>query len=169
MNQTASNSSAFARDEEGNYQASRPVSADDVLELARNILAERVHRGTVISSPREAEQYISLRLAPREHEMFAILWLDNRHGVIAFEELFTGTIDGCSVHAREVVKRALANNAAACILAHNHPSGNPEPSAADQTITRRIKEALGLVDVRVLDHLIAAGGGVSSMAELGMV
>ncbi|AOV15909.1 hypothetical protein BJI67_01420 [Acidihalobacter aeolianus] len=98
-----------------------------------------------------------------------MLWLDNRHRVIAFEELFQGTIDGCSVYPREVVRKALEHNAAACILAHNHPSGVTEPSRADQSITDKLKQALGQIDVRVLDHLIIGGAEVTSMAERGML
>ena len=100
--------------------------------------------------------------------MFAVLWLDNRHRVLAFEELFRGTIDGASVHPREVVKAALRHNAAACIFAHNHPSGDPTPSPADKRITQRLKEALGLVEVRALDHVVVAET-TCSFAELGLM
>jgi DNA repair protein RadC len=110
---------------------------------------------------------LALRFAGLEHEVFACIYLDSRHRPIACEELFRGTIDGTSVHTREVVKRALVHNAAAVILAHNHPSGVAEPSQADELITRRLKEALALVDIRVLDHLIVGSGLVESMAERG--
>ena len=103
------------------------------------------------------------------HEVFACLFLDNRHRLMAFEELFRGTIDGASVHPREVVRRALAHNAAALILAHNHPSGIAEPSAADTRITERLRQALSLIDVRVLDHLIVGDAEVTSLAERGLI
>jgi DNA repair protein RadC len=109
------------------------------------------------------------RLRDYPYEVFAVLFLDNRHRVIAFEELFRGTIDGASVHPREVVRRALALNAAAVILSHNHPSGVAEPSEADQRITTRLREALSLVDVRVLDHLVIGDGGCCSLAERGLL
>jgi DNA repair protein RadC len=110
-----------------------------------------------------------MRFAGLEHEVFCCLYLDNRNRVIACEELFRGTIDGASVHPRAVVKRALIHNAAAIILAHNHPSGVAEPSQADELITRRLKQALALVDIRVLDHLIVADAVVESMAERGLL
>ncbi len=109
------------------------------------------------------------RLRDTPHELFCCLHLDNRHRLIAFEELFRGTIDGASVHPREVVKQALARNAAAMILAHNHPSGVAEPSRADELITRRLREALALVDIPVLDHLIVAGNSCVSLAERGLL
>ena len=109
-----------------------------------------------------------MRLAPQPYELFAVLWLDNRHRVIAFEELFRGTIDGASVHPREVVRAAIDHNAAACIFAHNHPSGVEEPSQADLRITNRLKDALDLVDVRVLDHMIV-GDTMCSFAERGLL
>jgi DNA repair protein RadC len=109
------------------------------------------------------------RLATREFETFCLIYLDNRHRLIACEDLFRGTIDGASVHPREVVKEALRHNAAAVILAHNHPSGVAEPSHADELITRRLREALQLVDIRVLDHLIVAGGETVSFAERGLI
>jgi DNA repair protein RadC len=110
---------------------------------------------------------VQLRLAPRDHEVFTILFLDSRHRLIDCREIFRGTIDGASVHPREVVKEALARNAAAVILSHNHPSGVAEPSQADELITQRLREALALIDVRVLDHLIVAGSDVVSLAERG--
>ena len=110
-----------------------------------------------------------MRLRDLPHEVFCCVYLDNRHRVIAFEELFRGTIDGASVHPREVVKHALSKNAAAVILVHNHPSGICEPSQADELITRRLKDALGLVDIRVLDHLIIGDERCESLAERGLV
>jgi len=122
-----------------------------------------------LSSPSETRDYLRLRLEALEHEVFACLFLDNRHRVIRFEELFRGTIDGASVHPREVVKRALRHNAAAVILAHNHPSGVAEPSQADRALTRRLQDALGLVEVRVLDHFVIGAGVSTSFAERGLL
>ncbi len=147
----------------------RPATAEEILEAARAILARRVRRGRHVGSPRATREFLQLHLAPREHEVFAIIFLDNRHRVIEFVPLFRGTVDGASVHPREVVKEALARNAAAVILAHNHPSGVAEPSQADEIITVRIRDALALIDVRVLDHLVVAGDAIVSFAERGLL
>lgn len=140
-----------------------------VLEMGRRHLVETLQRGPALASPREAADYLRAELRWYPHEVFACLFLDNRHRVITFEPLFNGTIDSASVHPREVVRRCLANNAAAVILAHNHPSGVCEPSAADEAITRRLKDALALVDVRVLDHLVIGDGPPGSLAERGLL
>ena len=137
------------------------------LELSRRYLLGRLARGQVLGSPADVRQFLQLKLRCLPHEVFACLFLDNRHRVIAFEELFRGTLDGASVHPREVVKATLRHNAAALILAHNHPSGVAEPSDADRLITRRLREALGLVDVRVLDHFVVGDGYAVSFAERG--
>jgi len=139
------------------------------LELARRHYAEALRTGPALESPRATREFLVRRLRDMPHELFCCLHLDNRHRLIAFEELFRGTIDGASVHPREVVKQALARNAAAVILAHNHPSGVAEPSHADELITRRLSEALQLVDIRVLDHLIVAGNACLSFAERGLI
>ena len=139
-----------------------------VLEMGRRHLAETLGRGDALSSPADTRRFLSARLRDYPHEVFAVLFLDNRHRVIAFEEMFRGTIDGASVHPREVVRRSIAHNAAAVILAHNHPSGVAEPSASDAQITRRLKDALSLVDIRVLDHLVV-GDEVVSFAERGLL
>lgn len=139
------------------------------LEMGRRHLDEEVLRGEALTSSEATRRYLAARLRDRTCEVFACLFLDNRHRVIAFEELFRGTIDGASVHPREVVKHALARNAAALILAHNHPSGVAEPSQADEVITRRLKSALGLVDIRVLDHLVVGDTGCVSFAERGLL
>jgi len=138
-----------------------------VLELARRHLAEPLRHGQALKDPTETRRYINARLCDYAHEVFACLFLDTRHRLIVFEELFRGTIDGATVHPREVVRRALQHNAAAVILAHNHPSGVAEPSEADRRITRRLKEALGLVDIRVLDHLVVGDQNSVSFAERG--
>jgi DNA repair protein RadC len=140
-----------------------------VLEMARRHLQEQLTRADTLDSPATTRDFLASRLRHLPHEVFACLFLDNRHRVIAFEELFRGTIDGASVHPREVVRRVLAHNAAAVILAHNHPSGVTEPSRADIQLTRRLTDALALVDVRVLDHIIIGEGPGASLAERGLI
>jgi len=138
-------------------------------ELARRYFEETLPLGEAIRSPADTETFLLARLRDRPHEVFCCLFLDNRHRVLLFDELFRGTIDGTSVYPREVVKQALAVNAAAVILAHNHPSGVAEPSQADERITRRIRAALELVDIRLLDHLIIGDGTSTSLASRGML
>lgn len=137
------------------------------IAAALAILSRRVRRGAAISSPQAVRDFLALKFGEREAEVFCVLYLDNRHRLIEFREEFQGTIDGASVYPREIVKTALRLNAAAVVLAHNHPSGIAGPSAADAMITGRIKQALALVDVRILDHIIAAGGSTVSLAERG--
>ena len=139
------------------------------LELGQRMLHAQLERGEVLSDPQAAGRYFAQRLRGLPHEVFAALFLDTRHRVIAFEELFQGTLDGAEVHPREVVRRALGHNAAAVIVAHNHPSGNPEPSAADRAVTARLKQALALVDLRLLDHFVIADGPPVSLAARGWV
>ncbi len=138
-------------------------------ELARRYYRESLPSGEVIRSPTDTEGYLHARMRHLGHEVFCCLFLDNRHRVLRFDELFRGTIDGTSVYPREVVKEALAINAAAVILAHNHPSGVAEPSQADERITRRLKAALELVDIRLLDHLIIGDGCATSLASRGIL
>lgn len=138
-----------------------------VLELARRSLSEELQAGIALSSPQAVKQYLQLLLGGKAYESFAILFLDVRNRLIACEELFRGTLTHTSVYPREVVKAALARNAASIILAHNHPSGTPEPSTADHTLTQALKQALALIDVRVLDHFVVAGRHVYSFAEHG--
>jgi DNA repair protein RadC len=140
------------------------------LELARRALTEDMKARDLMSSPGAARDWLKLKLGGLSHEVFGALWLDAQNRLIGWDELFRGTLTQTSVYPREVVKQALTRNAAAVILAHNHPSGLTEPSAADETLTRNLKEALGLVDVRVLDHFIVAGRAVPlSFAERGLV
>ena len=153
----------------GLYIATRPLTQDDILEQALQLVANSVARGASISDPSASRRYLTLQLSRLEHEVFACLFLDNRHRVLDYEQMFRGTIDGASVHPREVVKAALRHNAAAVILCHNHPSGIPEPSQADTQLTRRLQEALSMVDVRVLDHLIVGGDEIVSFAERGLL
>ena len=138
-------------------------------ELVKRWLEEDLKHGPVLDSPSSTVRYLKMHYASHEREGFGCMFLDNRHRLIAFEELFQGTIDGASVHPREVVKRALQMNAAAVILAHNHPSGVAEPSQADELITHRLRDALALVDIRCLDHMIVAGASVVSFAERGLL
>lgn len=145
------------------------VQLQAALEISRRHLLTTLQRGDTLTSPDATRRYLAARLRGERREVFACLFLDNRHRVLAYEELFFGTVDGASVHPREVVRRALDHNAAALILAHNHPSGVAEPSRADENITYRLKEALALIDVRILDHLIVGDGEITSLAERGIV
>ncbi|MCU7960851.1 MAG: DNA repair protein RadC [gamma proteobacterium symbiont of Bathyaustriella thionipta] len=139
------------------------------LELGRRHLECSIEHSQALSNPADTCHYLRSCIGHLPHEVFACLFLDTRHRVICFETLFNGTIDSTSVHPREVVRRALHHNAAAVIFAHNHPSGVAEPSGADQAITRRLSEALQLIDVRVLDHLVVGASHCTSMAELGLL
>ncbi|MGI9303377.1 MAG: JAB domain-containing protein [Gammaproteobacteria bacterium] len=138
-----------------------------LLRLALDTMAARFQPGATMSNPQLARDYLRLKLGERHNEIFGCVFLDNRHRIIAFDELFRGTIDGTTVYPRVVVQRALEVNAAAVLLFHNHPSGVAEPSAADESITRRLKDALSLVDIRVIDHIVVALEGTTSLAERG--
>lgn len=139
------------------------------LELARRSLSEDMKQGETLRNPRASGDFLRARLRHLPYEVFGCLYLDNRHRVLAFEELFRGTVDGASVHPREVVRSCLQHNACAVIFAHNHPSGIAEPSAADQAITRELSNALKLIGVRVLDHLVIGSGEPVSMAARGLI
>ncbi len=145
------------------------VQLQAVLEMSRRALQEEMQSGDALNSPRAVREYLQLLLRTRQQEVFIALFLDAQHRVIASEELFQGTLTQTSVYPREVVKRALHHNAAAVIFAHNHPSGVAEPSQSDQLLTDALKQALQLVDVRVLDHFIVAGAGCLSFAEKGLL
>jgi len=140
-----------------------------VLEMARRHLSASLQAGDMLTSPQLVRQYLSAQLRHQPREVFAMLLLDNQHRLLAYEELFFGTIDGASIYPREVVKLALAKNAAAVILAHNHPSGIAEPSQADRRITERLQSALELVDINVLDHMVVGDSEVISFAERGLL
>ena len=139
------------------------------LEMARRALREQLAAGDALGSPAAVRDYLRLKMQSLPHEVFVALFLDAQNRVLAAEELFRGTLTQASVYPREVVKRALFHNAGGVILAHNHPSGVAEPSRADETLTQALKQALALVDVRVLDHFIVAGSGVLSFAERGLL
>ncbi|MEA3275558.1 MAG: DNA repair protein RadC [Pseudomonadota bacterium] len=147
----------------------RDEEIDSLLDLALKVLAHRHRRGEPLTSPEASRAYLRLKIGERKFEVFACVFVDNRHRIIAFEELFQGTIDGASVHPRVVVQKALEINAAAVIFAHNHPSGVAEPSMADQRITQRLKDALALIDVRVLDHFIVTAEDSVSFAERSLL
>lgn len=157
------------QDESGRYLTTGPIDGVQLVKAAEEVLAKQFSRGQSLTSPAATRQWLTLKLADLQHEIFAVLWLDTRHHVLAYEELFRGTIDGASVYPREVVKAGLQHNAAACIFTHNHPSGVPEPSAADRALTRRLVEALGLVEIRVLDHFVIGGTEAVSFAERGLI
>jgi DNA repair protein RadC len=156
----------LVRDVDGQY---RPARAEEVLSQARRVLSHRVRRGATMSSPQAVKDYLLLQIGALEHEVFCLLFLDAQHRIIAFKQMFRGTVTQTSVYPREVVKESLGLNAAAVILAHNHPSGSVEPSRADEFLTQTLKTALALVDVRVLDHLVVAGAEVASFAERGLL
>lgn len=147
-----------------------PLSSDEhILRAAESILLGRLHRLGDIKDPSSASDFLRMRLAHLAHEEFHCVFLDSRHRIMATEMLFRGTVDGAEVHPRVVVQRALAVNAAAVIFAHNHPSGDATPSSADRAITRRLTDALDLVSVRVLDHIVVAAGGTVSLAARGWI
>lgn len=157
------------RDRQGNYQLIGTTTEQDVLAAAESILKAKLERLGSLGNPRDATDFLRMRLGALLHEEFHILWLDNRHRILDCQKLFTGTIDGASVYPREVVRAALSFNASAAILAHNHPSGVAEPSAADRAITQELMSALKLVGVRVLDHVVVSAGEGVSMAARGLM
>lgn len=156
----------YVADSAGNFM---PAKDSEVINAAGAAVRRKLRRGVAFDSPAAARKYLPAMLGTREHEVFCIAHLDARHRLIAFEELFRGTVDGAAVHPREVVKSALRHNSAALVLVHNHPSGNPDPSSADESITRRLVQALGLLDIRVLDHCIVAGDSVTCFSEKGLI
>jgi DNA repair protein RadC len=145
------------------------VQLQAVLEMSRRALQEEMRSGDALNSPRAVREFLQLLLRARQQEVFIVIFLDAQHRAVASEELFQGTLTQTSVYPREVVKRALHHNAAAVIFAHNHPSGVAEPSQSDQLLTDALRQALQLVDVRVLDHFIVAGAGCLSFAEKGLI
>ncbi|QFY91121.1 DNA repair protein RadC [Magnetovirga frankeli] len=160
----------FIRESDHHYSVDGFVTVDEIINHARQLLVQSLRLpGEAFTDPDKVRQFLELQLVHQEREVFACLFLDNRNRLIEYRELFFGTIDGASVHPREVVKVALQLNAAAVILAHNHPSGVAEPSGADRQITQRIKNALALIDVRTLDHFIVGHGDLYSFAEYGLL
>lgn len=153
----------------GTYRIDRSVTCEELLHLAKQALKAKLRKGTKISHPRDASAYLQAHLMDLEYEVFGLVCLDTQHRVISNVVLFRGTIDSASVHPREVVKHVFDHNASAVILYHNHPSGNLQPSDGDIRITRRLKEALDLIEVRVLDHCIVSYEGVTSLSEIGQM
>ena len=146
------------------------VKENKIIAEALKILTLRIKKPkAIIENPNDVKKFLKLKLTGLEHEVFAVMFLNNHHGVIEYEEMFRGTIDGASVYPREVVKRALQLNAAALILAHNHPSGNPESSMEDERITTRLVKACSLVDIRIIDHVIVGSHELVSFAERGLI
>lgn len=163
---TAAVASLFVREAPGQYR----VAADaDVNTDALRRLALRLNQGAAFTQPAAVKDFLSLQLAALEHEVFAVMFLDSQHRMIAFEQMFRGTLNQTSVYPREIVKRALHYNSGALILAHGHPSGDPSPSRADEHLTHAIKSACSLLDIRVLDHIVVATGGSVSLAERGLI
>lgn len=150
------------------YSFQEPITAHQILDKAAEILSERYIRADAFQNPQATKKYLACKLGGYEQEVFAVMMLDNQHQLIEFKELFFGTIDSASIYPREVVKAVLAANAAAVIFAHNHPSGDCEPSEADKAITKRLIDALALIDVRVLDHIVV-GRISTSFAERGLL
>ena len=163
------NSPFKASNQPGKYTVKGLVTNDDIMAMALKLVSRRLAKRRSLKNPDEVRAHLSVKMGTVEHEEFSIIFLNNKNCVLSFETLFRGTIDGASVYPREVVKMTLKFNAAAVVLVHNHPSGDPKPSQSDIRITKRLKEALGLIDVRVLDHFIVGGGHVVSMAEEGLL
>ena len=159
----------FVADKSGKYQTHAPLTEEQIIKAAAVLLNKQVSRGQPLTSPDITRAYLQTSLRKLHYEVFACLFLDNQHRVIKFEKLFRGTIDGASVYPREVAKLALKLNAAAVIFAHNHPSGINDPSNADKQITDKLKQALGLFDIRTLDHFIIGDGLPYSFAEHGLI
>jgi DNA repair protein RadC len=153
----------------GTYVMESPVSEADILRMAQQLARRRLARGTPLTEPRQVFAYLQTLLQRHEQEVFALLLLDTRHRVIAFKILFHGTLEAASIYPREVLKLVLEHNAAAVILVHNHPSGDPEPSEADRRLTHTLQNALSMIGVRTLDHVVVGGEGHVSLAEQGML
>lgn len=160
---------SYLRDTLGHYTLIGPQDETSILAAAEDILLRRLERCGSISDPMSAASFLRMRLGGLHHEEFHVVWLDNRHRIIGTEMLARGTIDGAEVHPREVVRSALRHNAAACILSHNHPSGVTDPSTADRAITQRLQDALALVGVRILDHIIVGPADTMSFASRGLL
>jgi DNA repair protein RadC len=148
---------------------SEPVTTKQMYQILLTMLEQEYFRTDQLTSPQKTIQYLQVKLAKYEHEVFCCIYLDNQHHVIGFEELFRGTINAASVYPREVVKSCLMHNAQAILLVHNHPSGDCQPSSADEMLTKRLVDALALVDIRVLDHILIAGSSTISFAERGLI
>lgn len=151
----------------GTYLVESPVSEADILLMAQQLASQRLPRGRSLTSPTAVFSHLQSLLGGYEHEVFALLMLDSKHRILDFEELFRGTLDSANVYPREVVKLCLKHNAAAVILVHNHPSGDPEASQTNRLLTRKLQDALNMVDIRTLDHVVVGRESCVSLAELG--
>jgi DNA repair protein RadC len=160
---------SFVRDVLGHYTLSGPKPEDEILAAAEDILRRRLERQGKLSEPKVASDFLRMRLGHLPHEEFHTVWLDSQHEIIAVERLFAGSISSTEVHPRTLVRSAIRFNAAAVILAHNHPSGNVEPSQADRVLTSRIIEVMGYIGVRVLDHIVVGATSTTSFAERGLL
>jgi DNA repair protein RadC len=156
-----------AGEESGTYVMESPVTEADILQMAQQLAMSRLAKGQALTEPKQVFRHLQTLLQYHEYEVFALLLLDSKHRVITFREIFRGTLDAASVYPREVVKIALEHNAAAAILVHNHPSGAPEPSQSDLTLTTTLKNALNMVGTRILDHVVVGREGSVSLAEMG--
>ncbi|KJH86809.1 DNA repair protein RadC [Pseudomonas fluorescens] len=156
-----------AGEESGTYVMESPVTEADILQMAQQLAMSRLSKGRALTEPKQVFSHLQTLLQYHEYEVFALLLLDSKHRVIAFREIFRGTLDAASVYPREVVKIALEHNAAAAILVHNHPSGDPEPSESDRILTTILKNALNMVGTRILDHVVVGREGSVSLAEMG--
>jgi len=163
--------SILVETDNGKWTLSESVTKKEMYQLMMNLLEEEYFRADAdqLTSPAKTIQYLQVKLAKYLHETFVCIYLDTQHNVIGFEELFRGTLDSCFVFPRQVVKQCMLNNAAAVLLCHNHPSGSPEPSEADKVLTKCLQEALNLVDIRILDHILVAGARTISFAEQGLI
>ena len=156
-----------AGEESGTYVMESPVTEADILQMAQQLAMSRLSKGRALTEPKQVFSHLQTLLQYHEYEVFALLLLDSKHRVIAFREIFIGTLDAASVYPREVIKIALEHNAAAAILVHNHPSGDPEPSESDRILTTTLKNALNMVNTRILDHVVVGREGSVSLAEMG--
>ncbi len=160
---------SIARDVLGHYTLNGPQTENDILEAAEDILRRKLERLGSVGNPIDSSDFLRMRLGALKAEQFHVMWLDNRHRILDVQKLFDGTVDGASVHPREVVRAALNVNASAAILAHNHPSGVPEPSAADRAITHELRDVLQLIGVRILDHIVVGATETVSMATGALI
>jgi len=159
----------FIADNNGKYKATRALTEKQIFSAAKAILKKQFTKGKAFTNPNMVKNHLMFKYANYEHEVFICIFLDNQHRIIKEVEMFRGTIDGASVYPREVVKKALELNAAAVIFSHNHPSGIPDPSQADKNITEKLQSALGLIEIRVLDHFIIGGVCLYSFSEHGLI
>jgi len=164
-----SNQSCLVKDADGKYSFSQALTEDQIIQEAQVILKNRNKKGTYISSARMCREYVQMKIAELEHEVFGVIFLDTKHRIIKDEVMFRGTIDGTAVYPREIVKEALACNCSAMIVYHNHPSGVSESSSSDDAITDRLNQACNLVGIKLLDHFICTVNDVVSYAELGKI